>query len=69
MEDDYANIREILGSLIGRVLVDITQHDKEEFDEEGSFIQFHFDDGGYVKIPVGDGGFFHNCNDNSEKDA
>jgi len=60
-EADYSNIRQILGSLIGKTLVDITQHDKDEFAETGSFIQFHFDNGGYVKVPIGDDGFHHNC--------
>lgn len=63
MEDEvYSNIRMILGPLIGKTLVDITQHDKEEFAEtKESYIQFHFEDGLYVKIPIGDGGFHHNC--------
>ena len=53
----------LAANLIGRTLVDITQHDKDEFPETGSFIQFHFDDGGYVKIPIGDDGFHHNCDE------
>lgn len=64
---DYTNIRKILGSLIGRTLVDITQHDQEEFAEnQQSFIQFHFDNGEYVKIPIGDDGFHHNCGDDDD---
>lgn len=62
-DEVYSNIRQILGSLIGRRLVDITQHDKEEFEEtQQSYIQFHFDNGEYVKIPIVDG-FDHNCGD------
>lgn len=52
------DIREILGPLIGRKLLDITQHDNAE--EEGSFIQLLFDNGSYLKFPVGEEGFHHN---------
>jgi len=57
-EEIHANIRSILGPLIGRKLLDITQHDNAE--EEGSFIQLHFDDGSYLKFPIGEAGFQHN---------
>jgi hypothetical protein len=59
---DYSNIRQIIGDLIGHRLVDITQHDKDEFEEtRESYIMLHFDNGGYVKVPIGDSGFHHNC--------
>lgn len=59
MADAYANIREILGEFIGRTLVDITQHDQEEYQEDGScYVMLHFDNGGSVKFLVPeDGGF------------
>jgi hypothetical protein len=64
-DPDYTNIRQILGSLIGHVLVDITQHDKDEFEEtRQSYVQFHFDNGEYVKIPISEDGFSHNCDEN-----
>jgi hypothetical protein len=64
IDPDYVNIRQILGSLIGRTLLDITQHDPEEFAEtQMSYVQFHFDDGSYVKFPISEDGFSHNCED------
>lgn len=63
-EEIYSSIREFLGSLIGHTLVDITQHDKDEFDEnKKAFVQLHFDDGSYLKFPIGDDGFDHNVED------
>lgn len=63
----FGNIREVLGVLIGRTVVDITQHDPEEFDEDGNvYIQFHFDNGDYVKIYVGSEGFSHSCVEESD---
>lgn len=59
---EYSNIRQILGSLIGTKVLDITQHDPEEWDETGkSYIQLHFDNGEFVKFFIGDDGFDHSC--------
>lgn len=61
MSDDevFSNIRDILGELIGKRLVDITQHDDAE---EDSFVELMFEDGLYLKFPVPDDyGFHHNC--------
>lgn len=56
----YANIREIIGELIGQRVVDITQHDQEDWREDGaSFVCFHFEGGGTVTFPITDGGFKH----------
>ena len=63
MFDDplYTNIRDILGPLIGRRLVDITQHSKEEFrDDQTSYVMLMFDDGSYLRFTIGDAGFDHN---------
>lgn len=61
-EKTYDNIREILGSLIGAKVVDITQHDHDELVEtKKGFIQIHFDNGEYLKFFIGDDGFDHNC--------
>ena len=56
---DYANIRAILSKrLIGRTIMDITQHDKADFARDGRvFVQFMLDDGSWIKFPVGDDGF------------
>lgn len=57
----YANIRDILGPLIGQRLVDITQHDRDEYDANGlGFVQLLFDDGSHIKFYVStDIGFDH----------
>ena len=60
MREPYANIREILGSFIGKRIVDITQHDEEEFRAgEESYVMLLFDDGNFLKFPVTDLGFEH----------
>jgi hypothetical protein len=61
MDDDapYANIRQILGYLIGKRIVDVTQHDREDFDTEGSYVMLLMEGGHYLKVPVGDDGFDH----------
>jgi hypothetical protein len=59
-DEPYANIREILGYFIGCRLVDITQHDREEWEEDGScYIMLHFDNGLTMTFPIGDAGFDH----------
>jgi hypothetical protein len=60
--ENYANIRKILGELIGKRVVDITQHDKDEFEENGhSYVMLMFEDGLWAKFLVEDSGFYHNC--------
>jgi hypothetical protein len=60
--EPYATIREVLGSLIGRRVVDITQHDRDEWEAgEEAYVMLMFDDGSYVKFPVTELGFDHNC--------
>lgn len=56
-EEVYSNIRhpDMLGPFIGKRVVDITQHDKDEWEEtQQSYVQLHFEDGSYIKFPVGD---------------
>lgn len=65
-DDVYSNIREIIGDVIGRTVMDVTQHDEDQFNEEGSFVQLHFDDGSYLKFPIGDDGFHHNLGEDEE---
>jgi hypothetical protein len=60
MEETYANIRDILGHLVGKRIVDITQHDKEDFEADGrSFVCLMFDDGNTATFYVGEEGFSH----------
>lgn len=64
-DESYSTIRDpnLLGPLIGAKCVDVTQHDKEDFDEDGeSFVTLHFDNGYAVTFPVGDEPFqIQNC--------
>lgn len=56
---EYVNIRELLGQFIGRTVVDITQHDEEEFQDDGSsYVALHFDNGATLTFDItADGGF------------
>lgn len=67
-EQTYSNIRDILGELIGKKLVDITQHDKEEYDEtQDAYIMLMFEDGCYLKFYVDERGLHHNCGPDQEE--
>lgn len=58
MDEKYSNIRDIIGGIIGKRVLDVTQHDKEEFESgTESYVQIMFEDGQWVKFPVGDLGF------------
>ena len=58
IDDAYANIRQILSGYIGRTIVDITQHDEDEFAvTKQSYVMLMFDDGKTLRFPVGDDGF------------
>lgn len=55
---EYANIRDILGAVHGRTVIDITQHDAEEWREDGrAYVCFHFDNGVTLTFPISDDGF------------
>ncbi len=58
-DDTYANIRdpELLGPIKGQRLVEVTQHDAEDFPITGSRIFLHFENGYTLSFPVGDDGF------------
>lgn len=69
MSDGGNNIRYFIGDIIGKKVIDITQHDKEEFLETGvSYVMIMFEDGLYVKFPVNELGFAHNCPDREDDD-
>jgi hypothetical protein len=61
MEDEtYSNVRDFLGQFIGHRIVDITQHDPDEFAEDGrSYVMLMFDNGECIKFFVGDDGFMY----------
>lgn len=55
MDEDYSNIRKILGHLIGQRLLEITQHEKQEFLEgKDSFVELMFENGDTLKFFVAD---------------
>lgn len=50
---DYANVREIFQDFIGKRVLDITQHDKEEFQQTGKgYIMLMFEEGLMIQIQV-----------------
>lgn len=55
----YVNIRDddLLGPCIGATVVDVTQHDKDEYADRGSFVALHFSNGMTVQFPIGEDGF------------
>lgn len=66
-EEPYANIREVLGDLIGRPLLDITQHDEEYFQQTGRvFVDLMFNEGNVLRFYVEDQGFVLNPTDEGE---
>lgn len=45
-DEAYVQIRAALGELIGSTIIDITQHDQEEFEDEGlAVIYLHLSNG------------------------
>ncbi len=64
----YSNIREILGCLLNQPVVDITQHDPEEWAEERrAYVCLHFANGVTLRFWVTDDGFdLENCPDEGE---
>lgn len=58
--ENYSNIRELIGHYVGKKLVDVTQHDAEEFDEDGvSYVLLMFEGGLTIQFDIGDDGGFH----------
>lgn len=71
MAENDANIREILGDVIGARLIEVTQHDKEEFNETGlSYVALHFDNGLSLTFYTdGDGDDFLHIEDAANTDG
>ena len=58
-EDGYANIRSYLGYLIGKRLVDITQHSLAEWNANGEgYVMLMFEDGSWIKFSLRERGYF-----------
>lgn len=54
-DDDevYANVREFLGWAVGQRILDITQHDEDEFAEnEEAYVMVQLDNGGWIRFIV-----------------
>ena len=70
-DDAYANIRDVLGRFIGATVVDITQHDRDEFLEEGlSYVELHFDTGATLGFQIDDDGrLYYNDPGDPDDDA
>lgn len=48
----------MLGLFLGETLVDVTQHDPDEWAEERAcYFMLHFSNGMALKVPIGDDGF------------
>lgn len=66
----YSNIREIIGELIGKRLIDITQHDKDEWEATREwYVMLMFEDGSYLQFPIGDAGFHHYLGPDDEEET
>lgn len=51
MSENYSTIRDSIGELIGKTIVDITQHDEEYFREHGiGFADLMFDSGDVLRV-------------------
>lgn len=58
MEKYDVTIRDYIGDFIGHQILEITQHDPEEWEETGEmFVNLHFDDGRTLQFIVGEEGF------------
>ena len=63
-EEVYSTIRDILGWSVGSKIIDITQHDEDEWAEDKrSYVMLLLDNGGTLKFFVGDDGFSY-CDPN-----
>lgn len=47
-----SNIRDFLGHLLGRRVVEITQHDPEDFKQGECFVTLHFEEGTTLVFPI-----------------
>lgn len=57
-DEMYANIREVLGPCLGQRVMEITQHDADEFeDTRECYVMLHFENGVTLRFPITDDGF------------
>jgi hypothetical protein len=70
-DERYVTVRDFLGHFIGQTIIDITQHDEEEFEEDGwSKVYLHMSNGESICFYIGDDGCFavHTNEDEDEGD-
>lgn len=71
-EQKLSNIREHLGWLIGRTVVEVTAGDPSfipDHDESDAWtVVLHLDNGGTLEIPISDDGFTYNNPDGPDED-
>lgn len=54
----WTNIRGVLGHMVGQKIIDITQHDSEEYEQDGkTYIMFMLEGGDYFKVFLSEEGF------------
>lgn len=54
-DDTYANIRELLGSFVGKRLEDVTQHDRDDWEQDGrTFVTLMFEGGDTITFNTGE---------------
>lgn len=55
MMEEYSTIRDVIGEIVGQSVVDVTQHDKEHWDQTGeSFVEFLFANGATLRFVIAD---------------
>lgn len=58
----YGNVRDFLGCFVGRTVVDVTQHDPQDFAlNRQAFIEIMFDDASTIRFALADDGVSYNC--------
>lgn len=52
-EEPYSNIRSILGHFIGSRLLDVTQHDQDEYAlMKKGYVMLFFENGDWIRVPL-----------------
>lgn len=58
MDKIFHNVRDILGWATDQRIIDITQHDTDEYAEDKEhYVMLMLENGGYIKFPISHLGF------------
>lgn len=69
-DEIYSNIRQILNWAIGQKIVDITQHDKDEWEEtKQAYVMIMLENGKWIKFMIGDEGFIDSEGEDEDEDV